>query len=353
MTELTVSSTKSTEGIKLRSILTVVAPLIGALAGFGIGALLIMIAGSNPIEAYSELLSGAFGGKRQIQETILRASPLLMMGLGMTVAFRARVWNIGGEGQFFMGALFGGLVALTFPDLHPAILLPAILLAGMIGGVMWALIPGILKVKRGMSEIISTLMLNYIAILLMEYLARGPLQDPDSYLPESAKFVRASRLPQLFDTRIHVGVVIALILIPVVYVLLWNTPLGFRLRAVGSRQSVAEYAGVNVGRSILFSIAFSGALCGMAGLIEVSTVHFRLKGAISAGYGFTAILVALLGRTHPVGVLIAAIFFAALDVGAQSMHALFGLPITLADAIKAVIVLSVLAADALARRRSD
>lgn len=353
MAEIIISSATPKARLSSRSVLKFVAPLIGAIIGLLIGALLIMIAAKDPIAAYATLLEGAFGGKRQIQETILRASPLLMMGLGMTVAFRARVWNIGGEGQFFMGALLGGMVALFFPQLTPGLMLPAVLLAGAIGGMFWALIPGILKIKRGMSEIITTLMFNYIAILLMEYVARGPLQEPGGYLPESAKFVSAARLPGLFGTRIHFGVFLSLLFIPVIYMLLWNTPLGFRLRAVGSRRSVARYAGMSVNASILFAFLFSGALCGLAGLIEVSTIHFRLKGSISAGYGFTAILVALLGRMHPIGVLISAVLFAALDIGAQSMHALFGLPITLADAIRAVIVLSVLAADSLSHRRKD
>ncbi len=353
MTELTTTEMKADKKLSLNQFIPVLAPVIGALVGLLIGGLLIMIAGANPQAAYAELIRGAFGGKRQVQETILRASPLLIMGLGMAVAFRARVWNIGGEGQFLIGALGGAFIGLTFPDLPPAVLLVAMVLAGALGGIVWSLIPGVLKVKRGMSEIITTLMLNYIAILLIEYLARGPMQDPASYLPESAKLVKAARLPMLFGTRIHVGVVIAVLLVPVILYLLWNTPLGFRLRAVGSRQSVAKYAGINVNGTILFGITFSGALCGLAGLIEVSTYHYRLKGAISSGYGFTAILVALLGRMHPVGVMFAAVFFAALDVGAQSMHSLYGLPITLADAIRAIIVLSVLAADSLARRRKN
>ncbi|MBN1264956.1 MAG: ABC transporter permease [Anaerolineales bacterium] len=353
MTEITTSIQEPEKKFRLSRIMPILAPLFGGVVGLSLGAVLIVIAGADPLSAYSELLRGALGGKRQITETILRASPLLIMGLGMAVAFRARVWNIGGEGQFAIGALFGAFVGLTFPDFPKPLLLILMVLAGVLGGMLWAFIPGLLKVKRGMSEIITTLMLNYIALLIIEYLARGPMQDPDSYLPESAKLIKAARLPTLFDTRIHIGVVIGVLLVPVILFLLWNTPLGFRLRAVGSRQSVAKYAGINVNRTVLFAITFSGALCGLAGLIEVSTYHYRLKGSISSGYGFTAILVALLGRMHPVGVMFAAVFFAMLDVGAQSMHALYGLPITLADAIRAIIVLSVLAADSLARRRKN
>jgi ABC-type uncharacterized transport system permease subunit len=197
------------------------------------------------------------------------------------------------------------------------------------------------------------LMLNYIAVLLIEYLVRGPLQQPEGFLPVSAKFDAATRLPTILGTRIHIGVVLVVLLIPLVYFLLWYTPLGFRLRAVGSRDSVARYAGISVERTIMTALLLSGALAGLAGIMEVSTVHTRLKGGISGGYGFSGILVALLGRMNPVGVTIASILFAALIIGAETMHVLSGLPPELADAIEAVIVLSVLAVDALARRRSS
>ena len=333
------------------AVISIGAPIVGVVVGLLIGAVLILLAGSDPIVAYSAMVRGALGGPREITETVLKSTPLLLMGLGLTVAFRARVWNIGGEGQYYMGALFGGMVALFFPNLPAPLLLAAMLLAGALGGMLWALIPGFLKVKRGMNVIISTLMLNYIAILLVEYLARGPLQEPGGYLPESAQFVRAAQLPGFFGTRIHLGVLIAVLFVPVVYFLLWGTPLGFHLRAVGSKESVAHYAGYPVERVVLFALAFSGALAGLTGLIEVSTLYTRLKGPISGGYGFSGILVALLGRLHPLGVMVAAVFFAALIIGAQSMHVLSGLPETLAEAIQAVIVLSVLAVDAFARWR--
>lgn len=333
------------------TLVTVGAPVLGGIIGLLIGALLIVVTGHDPVVAYRAMLDGAFGGRRQITETILKASPLLLMGLGLTAAFRARVWNIGGEGQYFMGALFGGAVALFFPQWPRALLLTAMLVAGAAGGMLWALIPAALKIKRGVNEIISTLMLNYIAVLIVQYMARGPLQEPGGYLPESAQFVRAARMPGLFGTRIHLGVLITVLFVPVVYTLLWSTPLGFRMRAVGSRYSVARYAGISVERIILFALTFSGALAGLTGLIEVSTLHTRLKGEISGGYGFSGILVALLGRLHPLGVAVASVFFAALVIGAQSMHVVSGLPAALADAIQAVVVLSVLAADALARRR--
>ena len=336
----------------LRRLLTALGPsLLGVIIALLLGALLILLAGPNPFTAYQAMLSGAFGGSRPLTETILKTIPLLIIGLGLSVAFRARVWNIGGEGQYFMGALLGSIVALQFSMLPAVVLIPAMLLAGIIGGAVWGLIPALLRIKRGISEIISTLMLNYIAILLVEYVARGPLKDPQGFVPETAQFVKAARLPALFDSRIHIGGLLALALIPLVYVLISYTPLGFRLRSIGSRASVARFAGINVESGIIFALIFSGALAGLTGIMEVSYLHSRLKGTISGGYGFMAILVALLGRLHPVGILFAAIFFSALTIGAESMHTLTGLPATLADAIQALLVLFVLGVDAYFRLR--
>ena len=334
-------------------VISIGAPLLGALVGLLIGAVLIQLTGSNPLEAYAVMFKGAFGGQRQITETLLKTSPILLIGLGMTVAFRARVWNIGGEGQYFMGALLGGLVALYWFKLPQPLLWICLLLAGVLGGMLWALIPALFKIRFGMSEIIATLMLNYIAILFMIYLVRKPLQEPGGVLPNSAKFEAVTQLPSLPDTRIHLGVFLAFVLVPLVYVLLWKTPLGFRLRAVGSRASVAQYAGISVNRAILTAMLISGGMAGLAGIMETLMIHTRLKGAISGGYGFSAILVALLGRMNPFGVAAASLFFAALIIGAETMHVLYGLPPELADAIQAVIVLSVLAVDAWARKRNE
>jgi general nucleoside transport system permease protein len=329
------------------------APLVGVIVGILIGAVLIWITGADPLQAYSAMFKGAFGGPRQITATLLKTCPILLISLGMTVAFRARVWNIGGEGQYFMGALFGGLVALYMFNLPQPLLWVCLLAAGVLGGMFWAFIPAVFKIRFGMNEIISTLMLNYIAVLLMTYLARGPLQEPGGVLPNSAKFSPVTQLPYLFGTRIHLGVLLAFLLVPVVYVLLWKTPLGFKLRAVGSRASVAQYAGISVNRAILTAMLFSGGLAGLAGIIEVLMIHTRLKATISGGYGFTAVMVALLGRTNPFGVMLASVFFAALIIGAQTMNVLYGLPPELADAIQAVIVLSVMGLDAWSRLRSE
>ncbi len=350
---MTVKPESDSTGRKLSArILSASAPILGGLIGVLIGALLILIAGANPIEAYGTMLHGAFGGPRRLTETILKAGPILMIGLGLTAAFRARVWNIGGEGQYYMGALAGGIVALYLTPLPRPLLLVVMCLAGAVGGFVWAMVPALLKVKAGMNEIISTLMLNYIAILLMEYLVRGPLQEPGGFLPISAPFDPVTRLPAIPGTRIHFGIVLTVLLIPLIYYLLWYMPLGFRMRAIGSRASVARYAGMNVEKTIAVALAISGGLAGLAGIIEVSTIYTRLKSGISGGYGFSGILVALLGRMNPIGVTVASLFFAILVIGAETMHVVANLPPELADAIQAVIVLSVLAVDALVGRRS-
>ncbi|MHC1770633.1 MAG: ABC transporter permease [Flexilinea sp.] len=324
---------------------------IGIILGLLLGSILIVIAGADPIEAYKIMFTSSLGGKSQIIETLLKACPLLLIGLGLATSFRTRVWNIGAEGQYYIGALFGGTVGLYCTNLPQYLLIPLMIIMGIIGGALWGLIPALFKIKKGMNEIISTLMLNYIAILIVQYLSRGPLQEPGGYLPRSAKLEAVARMPKVFGTRLHIGCLIALILIPIVYYILWSTPLGFKLRAVGSNFSVAKYAGFNVNSSIIFALVFSGALSGMAGVIELSSSYLRLQSSISLNYGFNGILVALLGRMNPFGVLIASIFFAAMTIGAETIHVVIGLPVSLSDVIQALVVLSVMIVDSLVRRR--
>ncbi|MBD2078582.1 ABC transporter permease [Leptolyngbya sp. FACHB-17] len=323
---------------------------MGGLIALLLGAVLIQLSGANPLQAYGVMLAGAFGGFRQLTETLLKATPLLIIGLGMTIAFRCRVWNIGAEGQYYIGALLGSIVALKLPDLNAVILIPLMLMAGMLGGVIWSVIAGLLHLKRGMNLIICTLMLNYVGILLVQYAARVPLQQPDGFLPESAQFSVAAQIPILFGTRLHLGMVLAVLLVGGVYLLLWRTPLGFQLRAVGSRLSVARCAGMKVDRSILTALLLSGALSGLAGILEVSYTYTRLKGDISDSYGFSGILVALLGQLHPIGVLIAAVLFSALMVGAQSLNVVLQIPASVAEVIQALVVLFVLAGHAISRQ---
>ncbi|MEB3213603.1 MAG: ABC transporter permease [Leptolyngbyaceae bacterium] len=326
------------------------APVLGGVIALLLSGTLIYLSGANPLEAYKVLVLGAFGGSRQITETILKATPLLLIALGLTIAFRARVWNIGAEGQYHMGALFGGIVALSLPNLPALLLIPLILISGIVGGLLWSGLAGLLHLKRGVNLIICTLMLNYIGILMVQYAARVPFRDPDGFLPESAKFVDAAQIPRLFSSRLHLGVLIALVLVGVVYVVLWRSPLGFRLRAVGAQISVARSIGINTSQHILTALLLSGALAGLAGVIEVSYTYTRLKQSISDGYGFTGILVALLGQMNPIGVFIAAILFSALVIGAQTLNVSLQIPAAVAGVVQALLVLGVLAGQAIAQR---
>jgi general nucleoside transport system permease protein len=328
------------------------APLAGAAVGLLIGAALIAASGADPLAAYEGLLRGALGGPRQLTETALKATPLLIVGLGLVVAFRCRVWNIGAEGQYLAGALAGVLVGLAGQGGLPAwALVPLMLAAGVAGGALWAGVAAWLRLRFRVDEIIATIMLNFVAAYAVSYLARGPLRDPAGFLPQSARLEDAARLPTLPGSRIHLGVLVALLLVPAVHVLLWRTVQGFRLRAVGAGPGVARAAGMNVGAGLAFAFLCSGALAGFAGVVEVSALHARLKDGVSADYGFAGILVALLGRLHPAGVLLAATFFAALTIGTQAMHSAHGLPASLAQVLQVTVILVTLGADALARRR--
>jgi simple sugar transport system permease protein len=325
----------------------------GILLGLILGAVLIVIAGADPIASYKIMFSSSLGGKNQIIETLIKACPLLLIGLGLSASFKAKVWNIGAEGQYYIGALFGWMVGMYGTALPKPVLIPLMLTAGLIGGSLWGLLPAILKIKNGMNVIISTLMLNYIAILIVQYLARGPLQEPGGFLPRTAKLERIARMPQMFGTRLHLGCVIALLLVPVVYYIFTSTPLGFKLRAVGSNPKVAKYAGFNVNLAIFIALIFSGALAGMAGTIEISTAYQRLQSSISLNYGFNGVLIALLGRTNPWGVLLTSIFFAALTIGVENLHVVIGLPVSLSDAIQALVVLSVMVVDSYIRKKAS
>lgn len=326
------------------------APLAGLILALAIGGMLIQLSGVNPFKAYQVMLIAAFGGGRQLTETILKATPLLIIGLGLTIAFRSKVWNIGAEGQYYFGALIGSIIALRFPELSGWLLIPLMLVAGAVGGMLWSGLAGLLYIKWGANIIICTLMLNYIAILLVQFAARVPLRDPNGFLPESAQFSAAAQIPALFGGRLHLGVLLALILVGVVYVFLQRTPLGFRLRAVGSSASVARAAGINVNRSILTALMLSGGLAGVAGIIETSYLYARLKEGISPGYGFSAILVALMGQLHPVGVAITAVLFSALTIGAEGLQVLLQVPVAVAQVIQSLVVLFVIVGDALAKR---
>jgi general nucleoside transport system permease protein len=324
--------------------LTILAVLI-------VTSIIIILVGGNPIEAYKALVIGAFGSKRAITETILQATPLLIIAIGLVLAFRSKMWNIGAEGQYMIGALCGTWVALTWGDNLPAVvIIPLMFIAGAIGGGLWGAIPGILKAKRGLSEIVVSLMLNFVAFYIVAFLSRGPMKDPEYFLPKTASLPEAAILPYLGDTRIHIGVLVAIAVSVIGYVILWRTTLGYELRAVGANAPAAEAAGINVPRSMITVMVLSGMFAGLAGIVEVAGVHHHLSQEIAIRYGYTAILVAILGQLNPFGVLAAAFFFASLQIGADYMHRVVNLQKALVGFIQATLVLFYLAGAELSKR---
>jgi simple sugar transport system permease protein len=326
--------------------------LLTLLAASIVSTLLILSAGADIGESLRALVNGAFGSTNALLETLVQATPLIFTGLAVTVAFRGRVWNIGAEGQFFAGTMAAYWAANQFGGLPAWLLLPTIVVAGALAGAFWGAIAGFLKARYGASEIIVTVMLNFIILRILSFLLSGVWQDPNSYFYQTALIPDPSYLPRLFGRgRLHLGFVVSLLTAAVVYVVLWRTVLGYEIRAIGSNPTAANYKGISVPVLTIVVMAVSGAIAGLGGVSEVAGLHHRLRLDISTGYGFTGIIIALLGRLHPVGVLIAAIFFGALVNGSLAMQISTGVPVALVQAIQGVTLILLLTAEVLTRYR--
>ena len=333
-------------------------PLLAMLAALLVGVLLLMMLGTDPVEAYSALIRGALGNVSGITQTLTKATPLLLVGLGICIAFRGGVINIGGEGQIVVGALGATAFAVGFEGLPGLILLPLTLLSGAAAGLVWGGIPGLLKARLGVNEILTTVMMNQIALRLMNFLLRGPMLDPEhvaagTSIPQSATLPESVWLPRLVPrTLFHSGAILAVLLALAVYFLLWRTTIGYRIRAVGLNPHASRYAGIPVPNYVTLSLALSGMLCGLAGAVEVLGVHHRMLEGLSGGYGFSGIVAALFGKLHPLGAIPAAALFGALLVGADKMQRAVQVPSALATALQGLVVLFVVASDLYVRRRS-
>jgi len=331
--------------------------LLGALAGaLLVGAVLLIIAGSDPIKAYSVMFAGPIGSQFGITETLVRATPLLLVGLGIVISFRSGILNIGGEGQILVGAVTAAAVALALPDWPKVILLPLVLLAGCVAGGIWGGIAGWLKARLAVNEILSTVMLNQIALQLYLYLIRGPLIDPQEVaygtgVPQTGLVPRQVWLARLIPgMRLHTGFILALVLAVLVYIFLWRTTIGYRMRAVGAGPEAARYGGIRVEFYLILAIALAGALAGLAGAVEVLGVHHRALESLSAGYGFSGIVAALFGRLHPLGTIPAAILIGALILGADMMQRAVHVPAAIVMAIQGLVILFVVSSDLLLRK---
>jgi len=315
------------------------------LAAFGLTLLVIALAKQSPVAAVTALYSGAFGSPYALADTLTKTTPLLLTGLGVAIAFRTRLWNIGGEGQFLVGALAASAVgAYLLKGLPVFALIPLILLAGAVAGALWAGIAGVMQVTRGVPEVISTIMLNFVAAQLLSYLLHGPMQEASRAQPATEALPAQATLPTLWTgTTLHWGFLIALAMAGIVAVLLSQSRLGYALRVVGANPIAARVAGIDVDRTRLAAMLWSGALCGLAGSIELSGVMGSLYENYSPGYGFTAIAVALLGRLNPWGIVASSLFFGALTAGSGSMERTAGISANLSYVLQGGTLLVLLA----------
>ncbi len=333
-------------------------PLLAVPVAFLIGAIMILALGVNPLEAYSALITGAFGDVSGITQTLAKATPLLLVGLGICIAFRGGVINIGGEGQLLVGALATTALAVSFPTLPGVILLPLCLLVGALAGAFWGGIPGVLKARLGVNEILSTVMMNAIAVQLGNYLLRGPLIDPKEIqlgtrIAQSALLPRSVWLPKLVpSTLLNAGAIIAVVMAVLVYIFLWRTTLGYRIRAVGLNPNASRFAGIRVPFYQALSLILGGAFAGLAGAIEVMGVQHRMLEGLSGGYGFTGIVAALFGSLHPLGTIPASILFGSLLVGGDKMQRAVQVPSALIGTLLGLVVLLVVGSKYWSQRRA-
>ncbi|MDX1615061.1 MAG: ABC transporter permease [Candidatus Promineifilaceae bacterium] len=335
-------------------------PLLATLAALALGAVMLLFLGANPLEAYAALVSGAFGSSNALADTVVKATPLLLVGLGICIAFRGGVINIGGEGQLIVGAVLATWVGLRLPDASPFVVIVLGLLAGFVGGAIWGGIAGLLKAYFNVNEILSTIMLNVIAVQAMNFLLRGPMIDPAqletaSRIPQTARLERAFDLPRLVPTRLHLGAGIAVVLAILVYIFLWRTSIGYRIRAVGLSQPASRYAGIGVKRYIVTALLLGGAFAGLAGAIQIFGVHHRMfTDGSAAGFtgsaGFNGIVAALFGQLHPVGTVPASFIFGALLVGANSMQRAVQVPAAFITALNGLVVVFVVSSEIIRRR---
>jgi len=333
-------------------------PLLAIITAIVLGGLTIWAAGGDPIAAYRGLVQGAFGSPKALSETAVWATPYIFAGLAVAFAFRGGLFNIGAEGQLAFGAVTAALIGYALPGwLHTSlpfyIHIPLAIGMAMLAGAIWAAIPGALKAYTGGHEVINTIMMNYIALNITSFLLNGPMRDPDplNLTARTPEIAPSARIPPIFNIpgmRVHWGFVLALLVAVFIWWLLWKTTLGFEIRTVGANPDAAKYAGINVKRTIVVTMAISGALAGLAGAIEVMALNYRHELGFSSGYGFDAIAIDLLGKTNPYGVILAAILFGAMRNGATRMQFLTQIPTDIISVIQALILLFV-AADAIIR----
>lgn len=345
---------------RLYRVFDLLLPFLATLAALAVGAVMLILLGENPIQAYGALVEGSVGSTNAIADTLVKATPLLLVAVGICIAFRGGVLNIGGEGQLVVGALASTVIGLSFPDAAGIVVIPLALLSGFLAGAVWGAIPGLLKAYFNVNEILSTIMMNAIAVQGMNYLLRDPLIDPvqlesASRIPQTARLAIAYDLPRLVPTRLHLGTILAVLAAILVYIFLWRTVVGYRIRAVGLNPHASRYAGINVKRYIVLALLLSGAFAGLAGAIQVFGLHHRMftdgsATGFTGSAGFNGIVVALFGNLHPLGAIPASFLFGALLVGANKLQRVMQVPSAFIIGLNGLVVVFVVSSEYFKRR---
>ncbi|MFQ5913820.1 MAG: ABC transporter permease [Nitrospinota bacterium] len=332
-----------------------VVPVASVALALIVSALILLAAGKNPLVAYWEMFSEAFGTSYGFSETLVKATPLLLCGLGVMITFKMLFWNIGAEGQFHMGAFAATYIVLTGWEGSAWLMIPTMMIVSMIAGALWALIPAFLKVRLNVNEIITTLLMNYVAILWVDFLVYGPWKDPGTLnFPLTRQFPEGAQLLRFGDTRVHLGILFGLAAAVLLYFLQERSRWGYEIAVMGENPHAAQYAGMNTRRNIILVMLISGGLSGLAGMVEVSGIQLRLLHGISppnAPYGYTAIIVAWLARRNPWGVVLVAVLLGGLYVGGEAVQITMKLPVNIVLIIQALILFFVLGGEILSRYR--
>jgi len=328
-------------------------PVLAIIMTLVVGGIIFAFMGKNPFDALYTFFILPISNSYGVSELLVKATPLVIIAVGLAMGFRANVWNIGAEGQLTMGAIFGGGLALYFYDSDSALLLPAMLIFGAIGGAFWGAIPALLRTRFNANEILTSLMLTYVATLFLSFLVHGPWRNPEGFnFPESRPFPDAGLLPVIFDgTRVHLGTAIALLVVIAGWLLLSKSVIGFQLRVVGKAPQAARHVGFRQKRMVWFTLLLGGGLSGLAGLFEVAGPIGQLQSSISPGYGFTAIIVAFLGRLHPVGILFGGLIMALTYLGGELAQITLGLPNAVTGLFQGILLFFLLACDVLTKYR--
>ncbi len=308
---------------KIPKKLQITIPVVSILIGVLFGAVAILIVGINPYTVYKSLFLNAFGNWYAFSETLTAATPLLLISAGLILVFRMGIWNIGAYGQYIMGAIFSSYFAIFMPaDIPKPLMLSMMVVGGMVGGMIWAIIPAILKVFWEVNEVISTLLLNYIALFVLKFLMYGSWKNPTSYgFPLSKPFPDSAQMPIIFEhTRISLGFIFAILAIIAIWFIISKTKFGYEAKIIGNNTTTAKYAGINVGKNIIIAMAISGALAGLAGMVQVSGIIHFLQVKINANYGYTSIIVAWISYLNPIVCFFSSIIFGGIASGGYSIQ---------------------------------